>query len=581
MQFQFDEIDSPDKLKHLSKDQLPEYCSWLRQFLIQKISETGGHFSSNLGVVELTVALHYVYNAPEDKVVWDVGHQSYAHKLLTGRKNRFDTIRKLNGLSGFPKMSESEFDAFGTAHSSTSISAVLGMAVGDLLQGVNREHIAFIGDGALSAGQAFEALNNASQHKTNITIIINDNQIGIDPSQGAFGEYLNQLQENKTNFFNELGYQYFGPYDGHDVNLLTEVFENIKSVNQPKIIHLKTMKGKGYLPAEEEQTKWHSTSKFDKLTGKNIVPAKSALKFQDAFGKHLLHLAESDNKIVAITPAMISGSSLHFMQEKFPERVFDVGIAEQHAVTFAAGLCCTGIKPVCCLYSTFLQRGYDQLIHDVALQNLHVVFAIDRAGLVGEDGATHHGVFDLSFTQTIPNISIYCPKDEMELGNCLNFAINHQNNPAIIRYPRGYTQNNHLTYQYKEIIEKFYTVRNNREKISIISIGTTFFTVENVKVLRPDLAFAHFQLLQVKPLDFDKLKEIMSFSETLIVIEEGQKIGGIGSSISLLANDLNFKGNLVVMAIDDRFTTHGLPDELLKEVNLDEQSLILQLEKYK
>ena len=581
MQFQFDEIDSPDKLKHLSKEQLPEYCSWLRQFLIQKISETGGHFSSNLGVVELTVALHYVYNAPEDKVVWDVGHQSYAHKLLTVRKNRFDTIRKLNGLSGFPKMSESEFDAFGTAHSSTSISAVLGMAVGDLLQGVKREHIAIIGDGALSAGQAFEALNNSSQHNTNITIIINDNHVGLDTSPGAFGEYLNQLKENETNFFNELGFQYFGPYDGHDVNLLTEVFENIKSVNQPKIIHLKTMKGKGYLPAEEEQTKWHSTSKFDKLTGKNIVPAKSALKFQDVFGKHLLHIAESDDKIVAITPAMISGSSLHFMQEKFPERVFDVGIAEQHAVTFASGLCCSGIKPVCCLYSTFLQRGYDQLIHDVALQNLHVVFAIDRAGLVGEDGATHHGVFDLAFTQTIPNISIYCPKDEMELGNCLNFALNHQNNPAIIRYPRGYTQSNHLTYQYKDKIEKFYTVRNNREKIAIISIGTTYFTVENVKNQRPDLAFAHFQLLQVKPLDVDKLKEIINFTETLIVIEEGQKIGGIGSSISLLANDLNFNGNLVVMAIDDSFTTHGLPDELLKEVNLDEQSLILQLEKYK
>lgn len=581
MLIQFEEIDTPDKLKQLSKEQLPEYCLWLRQFLIQKISETGGHFSSNLGVVELTVALHYVYNAPEDKMVWDVGHQSYAHKILTGRKQEFDSIRKWKGISGFPKMSESEYDAFGTAHSSTSISSVLGMAVGDMLQGVDRQHIAIIGDGAMSAGQAFEALNNAASHHTNITIIINDNQIGIDPSQGAFGEYLNQLQENKTNFFDELGYQYFGPYDGHNIHLLTELFENLKNTNTTKIVHLKTRKGKGYLPAEEEQTKWHSTSKFDKLTGKNLSPKKNTLKFQDVFGKHLLHLAELNQKIVAITPAMVSGSSLHYMQQKFPERVFDVGIAEQHAVTFAAGLSCSGVIPVCCIYSTFLQRGYDQLIHDVALQNLHVVFAIDRAGLVGEDGATHHGVFDLAFAQTIPNLIIYCPKDEMELGNCLNEAINHQQITSLIRYPRGYTQNHVLTHDYKVNFDKFYKVSGRNEKNVVISIGTTFLTVENVKLQRVDLNFVHYQLMQVKPLDVDKFKEIFSVAQTVIVMEEGQKIGGIGSSISLLANELNFKGDLVIMAINDSFTPHGSPEELLKEVNLDEQSLILQLEKFK
>ncbi len=581
MQIQFDEIDSPEKLKQLAKEQLIDYCTWLRQFLIQKISETGGHFSSNLGVVELTVALHYIYHAPIDKLVWDVGHQSYAHKILTKRKTKFDTIRKWNGLSGFPKMSESEYDAFGTAHSSTSISAVLGMSVGDMIQGLDREHIAVIGDGALSAGQAFEALNNAAILNTNMTIVINDNQIGIDPSQGAFGEYLNQLVENKNNFFNELGYQYFGPYDGHDVVLLTEVFEQIKSIKKPKIIHVKTMKGKGYLPAEEEQTKWHSTSKFDKLTGKNISPSKNSLKFQDVFGQHLLHLAELNEKVVAITPAMVSGSSLHFMQQKFPEKVFDVGIAEQHAVTFAAGLSCSGLIPICCLYSTFLQRGYDQLIHDVALQNLHVVFAIDRAGLVGEDGATHHGVFDLAFTQTIPNLTIYCPKDEKELGNCLNYAIHHQLSPSIIRYPRGYTQNQEITHDYDIHLNKIYEVSNPSEKIVVISIGTSFFTVENVKIKRPDLTFAHYQLMQVKPLDVEKLKEIFAFATVVMVLEEGQKIGGIGSSIGLLANELDFKVKIISMAIQDQFVPHGSPDELLKEVNLDEQSLILQLEKYK
>lgn len=431
----FNEIDSPAKLKQLKASELKAYSDWLRQFLIGKISETGGHFAANLGVIELSVALHYTLNAPEDILIWDVGHQAYAHKILTERKTNFDSLRQQNGISGFPKMEESPFDAFGTAHSSTSISAALGYAQAALLQNISRQHIAVIGDGAMSAGQAFEALNNAGLSNTNITIIINDNHIGIDPSQGALGEYLERLEKRKDNLFTDFGFQYYGPVDGHDLDQLVPLLESIKLVNKPKIFHIRTLKGKGYAPAEAEQTKWHSTSKFDKLSGKNTVETDTFVKYQDIFGRTLLEIAESNEKVVAVTPAMISGSSLHFMQEKFPDRVFDVGIAEQHAITFCAGLAASGLTPVCCIYSTFLQRGYDQLIHDVALQNLPVIFAVDRAGLVGEDGPTHHGVFDIAFLQTIPNISIISPSNQEDLRNALYTAITEPDGPIVIRYP--------------------------------------------------------------------------------------------------------------------------------------------------
>ena len=351
----FQNIQSPEQLKPLSETELNTYAHWLRGFLIDEITLHGGHFAANLGVVELTIALHYVFNAPKDILIWDVGHQSYAHKILTHRKSNFNTLRKLNGISGFPKMSESKYDAFGTAHSSTSISAALGYAVAAKLQNINRQHIAVIGDGALSAGQAFEALNNAGVSHTNITIIINDNHIGIDPSQGALGEYLDHLNNKPENFFTDLGFQYFGPINGHDIHEMNQLFQSVLNNNAPKIIHVKTIKGKGHVEAEAEQTKWHSVSKFDKLAGKDTSTNTKNAKYQDIFGKTLLQLAESNPNIVAVTPAMISGSSLHFMQEKFPNRVFDVGIAEQHAITFAAGLAASGMVPVCCLYATFLQ----------------------------------------------------------------------------------------------------------------------------------------------------------------------------------------------------------------------------------
>ncbi|MBL7836552.1 MAG: 1-deoxy-D-xylulose-5-phosphate synthase, partial [Bacteroidetes bacterium] len=434
---QFEDIDSPLKLKKLNENQLTDYAAWLREFLIGKIAELGGHFAANLGVVELTVAIHYIFEAPVDKIIWDVGHQSYAHKILTERKKQFDTLRKLNGISGFPKMSESEFDAFGTAHSSTSISAALGYAHAAKIMDIDRQHIAIIGDGAMSAGQAFEALNNAGISNTNLTIIINDNHIGIDPSQGALSEYLDQLDYKTDNLFTDFGFQYFGPIDGHNLNELIEVFKHTKAINGPKVIHVRTLKGKGYAPAEAEQTKWHSTSKFDKLSGKGTGVVDNKAKYQDIFGRTLLEIAEKDKLVVAVTPAMISGSSLHFMQEKFPDRVFDVGIAEQHALTFSAGLAASGLKTFCCIYSTFLQRAYDQLIHDIALQNLPVILVIDRAGLVGEDGPTHHGAFDLAFLQTVPNLTILSPSDQDELRNAIYTAYQHNNGPIAIRFPRG------------------------------------------------------------------------------------------------------------------------------------------------
>jgi 1-deoxy-D-xylulose-5-phosphate synthase len=568
--FEFNVIDSPEKLKSLNESQLNDYAAWLRQFLIQQITENGGHFAANLGVVELSIALHYSFNTPKDILIWDVGHQAYAHKILTERKSTFETLRKLNGISGFPKMSESKYDAFGTAHSSTSISAVLGYAEAAKLQNIQRQHIAIIGDGALSAGQAFEALNNAGLSQTNITIIINDNHIGIDPSQGALGEYLDHLNNKPENFFTDLGFQYFGPINGHDIHEMNQLFQSVLNNNAPKIVHIKTIKGKGHVEAEAEQTKWHSVSKFDKLAGKETTSNSKNAKYQDIFGRTLLQLAESNLNIVAVTPAMISGSSLHFMQEKFPNRVFDVGIAEQHAITFAAGLAASGMVPVCCLYATFLQRGYDQLIHDVALQNLPVVFAIDRAGLVGEDGPTHHGVFDISSLQSIPNLTIISPSNQKDLKDALFTCTQNPDGPVVIRYPRGQSNEPYLN----DVLASFEIGKGKcvlkGKKTAVISYGTM---VNNCLKAVQKTQASLYDLKTIKPLDTELLTQIFADYQNVLVVEETQQIGGIGSTLSVMAHTLNYKGAFKILAIHDHFVTHASPAELYELEKLDENTI--------
>lgn len=573
----FDQIDNPEQLKKLPISQLQDYTNWLRNYIIEQIAEYGGHFAANLGVIELTVALHKTFDSPKDILIWDVGHQAYAHKILTGRKSVFHTIRQFDGISGFPKMSESNHDAFGTAHSSTSISAALGYAQAAKLKNIKREHIAIIGDGALSAGQAFEALNNAGTSNCNISIIINDNHIGIDPSQGALGEYLEQLDYKNENFFTDLGFQYFGPIDGHNLEELLSILETSKSILGPKIIHIKTVKGKGYEAAELEQTKWHSTSKFDKLSGKNTKPKDHRAKYQDIFGKSLLEIAEIDQNIVAVTPAMISGSSLNFMQEKFPERVFDVGIAEQHAITFSAGLAAEGISVFCCLYSTFLQRGYDQLIHDVALQNLPVIFAIDRAGLVGEDGPTHHGVFDLAFLQTIPNLVIISPSNQEELRNAIYTAYNYKKGPIVIRYPRGESDTEYKATPFQLLnIGSSLLVKETNSKVAMISVGTMRNQCHEAA---NKLNISHYDLRFVKPLDNSMLNKVFSKYKDIIVVEDGQKIGGVGSSIMLEAAKSFSKARIHSIAIDDHFVGHGSMEILYNKEGLSSDQIVETIQK--
>lgn len=562
----FDNIQSPHDIQSLSLPELTQYASHLRQALIEQIAVTGGHFAANLGVIELSIALHKSFNAPHDIMVWDVGHQAYAHKWLTGRKSEFNTLRQFGGLSGFPKMSESPYDAFGTGHSSTSISAVLGYAEAAKLQGIDRAHIAIIGDGALSAGQAFEALNNAGTSLSNITIILNDNHIGIDPSQGALGDYLNHLNAQNDNFFTDLGLQYWGPVDGHSIADLLAVFETSKSVKGPKIIHIKTIKGKGYAPAEMEQTKWHSTSQFDKLTGKATSNIGKGIKYQDVFGQTLSELAELDLKIVAVTPAMISGSSLHYMQEKMPDRVFDVGIAEQHALTFSAGLAASGLKPVCSIYSTFLQRGMDQWIHDIALQNLPVILAVDRSGLVGEDGPTHHGVFDLAMLQSIPNTHIICPSNAEQLRQTLYTAVTHTTGPIVIRYPRGNAGNEYQHSPFKSIdLQASFCVQNKTSTLGVIAVGSM---VKHCLEALKEIEVAVYDLFCVKPLNQAFLDDLMSKHKTLLIVEENSQIGGVGAHIAQCLAKQNPSILVDCMGIPDNFVQHGSMDSLYQNTHL-------------
>ena len=559
----------PEDLRALHMADLPAVAEALRAFLIHTVSENGGHFGAGLGVVELTVALHYVFDTPNDSLVWDVGHQAYAHKILTGRAAHFHTNRKYGGLSGFPSRAESAYDAFGTGHASTSISAALGMALAARAQGkTEQQHIAVIGDGALTGGLAYEALNQAATEKVNLLVVLNDNAMSIDPNVGGMQQHLNKLRQSaseRPSLFEKLGLPYFGPVDGHDLPALLQALHAAKARGGVQLLHVLTTKGKGFAPAEAEQTHWHATGQFDKISGtRQPEKPQAGPKYQDVFGHTLLELARADARVLGITPAMPSGSSMLILQEALPERAFDVGIAEAHAVTLAAGMATQGMRPFCAIYSTFLQRAYDQLIHDVALQNLPVVFCIDRAGLVGADGPTHHGAFDLAYLRCIPNLVVAAPRNESELRNLLFTALQH-NGPFAIRYPRG-NGRDALWQQPMEVLEIGQAAwLKQGEHTLVISVGTLAAPVEQAL---HDTAFAHADLRFVKPLDQNLLQDALAF-ERVVVVEDGCIQGGAGSAVGewLLAN--GYKGAFQSLGLPDRFVAHGSPAELYAEVGLD------------
>ncbi len=563
-------IHSPAQLRQLPIDKLIDYCEELRAFIIESVLKNGGHFSANLGTVELATALHYVFDTPEDQLVWDVGHQAYPHKIITGRQPEFHTIRKKGGLSGFPKRSESDFDVFGTGHSSTSISAILGMAEADLLKGIDRCHIAVIGDGSLTAGMAWEALNNAGLTQSNILIVINDNHMGIDPNAGALNNYLENLQPDAPNFFSDLGLKYFGPDDGHDVENLVDKAKEIKLLPGAKIWHVKTVKGKGFDEAEKEQTKWHAV-KYVKI--REEKSADNGEKFQDVFGKTLLDLAKLDELVVGVTPAMPSGSSMNIMMKEWPKRVFDVGIAEQHAVTFSAGLAVNGMIVFCNIYSTFIQRAFDQVIHDVCLQNLPVIFCLDRSGVVGEDGDTHHGMYDIAFLRSLPNLVIAAPVNDVELRQMMFTAYNHQQSPFVIRYPKGRGSNTDWRRDFEAIpIGKGLRTKVGSH-IALVCFGVTGAQALLAANRFPNNEVAVYNMRFAKPLDFELLAEICNDFETIITLEDGVTAGGFGSAVLEHVNDKGFRGNVHRLGFDSPIVGHGTRNELLEKGGLDEEGL--------
>ena len=562
-----DAIQTPIDLRKLKREDLPTLAAEARDFILDIVSTKTGHLGASLGVIELSIALHYYYNTPNDLIIWDVGHQAYGHKLFTGRKLDFENLRQLGGMSGFPDIKESEYDSFGVGHSSTSISAITGMALANRLRGDKKHHIAVIGDASIVSGMAFEGLNHLGDTDLDVTIILNDNNIGIDPAVGALKNHFNQSDNpSKIDFFKALGFHYYGPVDGHDFNELFTAFEKLNEIKIPKLLHIRTVKGKGYENAEKDQVLWHSPGKFDKKTG-ILSPQKEELTYQKVAGEHLIHLFQEHSQLVAITPAMPTGSGLVELMEKFPERVWDVGIAEQHAVTLAAGLATQGMIPICVIYSTFLQRAYDQVIHDVALQNLPVIFLIDRAGFVGSDGATHHGFFDISFLNTIPNLSVACPANEAELRSLLDFAKNTKS-PLSIRYPKGEVGDvkispTEVEYGKAKEIKKGIN-------IAIVSTGTI---AKNIQKAIEDLEVGWFHFPYVKPLDQQCLEQILSTYSHVLTYENGVKNGGFGASISQVANQLNFRGIIDIQAYPDEFIPHGSINELEKMVGLDSQSI--------
>ena len=574
-------INLPKDLRQLSQDDLPQIAKELRDFIINIVAIKEGHLGASLGVIELTIALHYVFDTPRDLLMWDVGHQAYGHKILTGRKNVFDTNRQLDGISGFPKREESEFDTFGVGHSSTSISATLGMAIATKLSGdLTKQHIAVIGDASIASGMAFEGLNHAGVTDTNLLVILNDNAIGIDPSVGALKQYLTNVKkgtQKQDNIFEALNFNYSGPIDGHDLPNLISELERLKSVKGPKFLHVITTKGKGLKQAEENQVKYHAPGKFDAKTGELISKSlanEQPPKFQDVFGETIVELAKQNKKIVGITPAMPTGSSLKYMMEKIPERAFDVGIAEQHAVTLAAGMATQGLIPFCNIYSTFLQRAYDQIIHDVAIQKLPVIFCLDRAGLVGEDGATHHGVFDLAYLRCIPNLVIFAPRNAIELRNIMYTVQKGIDSPIAIRYPRGRGRLLNWKKPFKEIeIGKGECIKEGNT-VAILSIGTTANTVSNAIDNNPQFEdIGHYDMRFVKPLDGFLLKTLFKKYKVIISIEDGTIIGGFGSAVLEFANANNYKNKIEILGIKDQFTEHGTISELKLINEIDEKSI--------
>jgi len=611
-----EQINSPADLRKLPPADLVQFCDELRQFIIDNVSVYGGHFGANLGVVELTVALHYAFNTPTDQLVWDVGHQAYGHKILTGRKNNFHTNRYYGGISGFPKRKESEYDTFGVGHSSTSISAALGMAIANQYQGdTERQHVAIIGDGSMTAGMAFEAMNHAGFTNSNLLIILNDNCMAIDPNVGALKDYLTDITTSKTynkvksdvwnllgklskfgtsaqdivskvegalksallhqsNLFESLNLRYFGPVDGHDVDHLVSIFNDLKSIPGPKILHCVTTKGKGYGPAEKDQTKWHAPGLFDKLTGaiqKKVYDTPQPPKYQDVFGHTLVELARENHKIMGVTPAMPSGSSMNIMMKEMPDRAFDVGIAEQHAVTFSAGMATQGLIPFCNIYSTFMQRAYDQVIHDVCLQNLHVIFCLDRAGFAGADGPTHHGAYDIAYMRCIPNMVVAAPMNEAELRNMM-FTATSYNGPFSIRYPRGEgVMPNWRLPMETQTVGKGRMVKYGTE-VAILTIGHIGnYVNEAIEILGGDAdnQIAHFDMRYVKPLDEALLHEVFGNFDRVITIEDGCIQGGFGSAVLEFMSDKGYTAKVKRLGIPDRVVEHGEQRELHAECGFD------------
>lgn len=574
-------INNPTDLRQLDEAQLPQLAQELRDFIIGIVAVKEGHLGASLGVVELTIALHYVFNTPNDLLIWDVGHQAYGHKILTERSQNFHTNRQLNGISGFPKRSESVYDAFGVGHSSTSISAALGMAIASNLKGdFEKHHIAVIGDASIASGMAFEGLNHAGVTDANLLVILNDNAIGIDPSVGALKKYLTAVKEGKNpkqnNMIKSLNFDYSGPIDGNDVFAVLKELKRLKEIKGPKFLHLITTKGKGLQQAEEDQVKYHAPGKFDATTGEIIPKSEENLppKYQDVFGLTLLDLAKANEKIIGITPAMPSGSSLKLMMDAFPKRAFDVGIAEQHAVTLSAGMATQGMVVFCNIYSTFLQRAYDQVIHDVALQDLPVIFCLDRAGLVGEDGATHHGVFDLAYLRCIPNMIIYSPLNEIALRNILYTAQLGLKHPIAIRYPRGRGQIVDWQKPYEKIEIGKANCLKKGSKLAVLSNGTigNNVTLALAKMNNPE-TIAHYDFAFVKPLDEKQLHTIFNSFENIITLEDGVIKGGFGTTIAEFASENNYTSKLKILGIPDEFIEQGTVAELQQYCKIDVESL--------
>jgi 1-deoxy-D-xylulose-5-phosphate synthase len=613
-------IDSPADLKKINKDDLYRVCDELRQYIIDVVSVHGGHFAASLGVVELSVALHYVYNTPYDQLVWDVGHQAYGHKILTGRRDNFHTNRKYGGLSGFPKRSESIYDTFGVGHSSTSISAALGMAIAAKYKGEKRKSIAVIGDGSMTAGMAFEAMNHAGVADSDVLIILNDNCMSIDPNVGALKEYLTDIATSHTynklkndiwkilgklpvgtnftreiasklehsikgfinrrsNLFESMNIRYFGPIDGHNISKLVDTLNDLKDIGGPKLLHIITTKGKGYALAEKDQTKWHAPGLFDKVTGeifKKTYDTPQPPKYQDVFGKTIIELAKKNPTIFGITPAMPSGSSLKFMMEEMPDRAIDVGICEQHAVTVSAGMATQGLKVFCNIYSSFMQRAYDQVVHDVAIQKLPVVFCLDRAGLVGDDGPTHHGVYDIAYMRCIPNMIVSAPMNEAELRNLMYTAqLESTDLPFVIRYPRGEGMMPEWQTEMKAIeIGKGRKIKDG-EEIAILSFGHPGnFAAAAIRSLKNDgIQPAHYDLRFAKPLDEAMLHEVFRKYSKIITVEDGTVVGGIGSAVLEFMTVHQYKADVKILGIPDRIVEHGSQKELHKECHYDAEAI--------